>query len=378
MRVGLVLAVLLAVTHAHAYPQFQLSTGSAQCSQCHVSPAGGGVLTAWGQSEAGDTIARGGNGAFLHGAVELPAWLIVGGDIRLAALANDTGDRDGVELAVFPMQLDLSLGVAFGSITVIGTIGARGRVRSGASDDPGNPATEVMEPTLASYIISREHYAMWRVDLQGPYVRAGRFATPYGLRLADHTAYVRRYLGFNLLDETYGIGGGYTGEAWELHATAFVHDPLQGSARRDAGAAVLVEAIASDRLILGGSARASIAAIDTRVQAGMHGKLWLDDAKLLVQAEVDVVRHLIDDGDRNQLVVYAGPVLVPARGINVGLAYQVFAEDLATRAVTRHAGDAWISVFPTAHVELMWSARAQWIGPGERALNSMLQVHYTL
>lgn len=379
MRWGTLVVIALAAGTAHAYPQFQLSSGSAQCSQCHVSPAGGGLLTAWGQSEAGDTIARGGDGTFLHGAATLPDWLLVGGDVRLAALANDTGSSEGVELAVFPMQLDLSLGVAKGAWTVVGTIGARGRVRSGASDDPSNPASEVMEPSLANVIISREHYVMWRPETQGAYVRAGRFATPYGLRLADHTAYVRRYLGFNLFEETYGANGGYIGEDWELHASAFVYDPLQGAARRDVGGAVTVEKIATERLLLGASARASVASTDTRVQAGAHGKLWLDGAKLLVQAEIDGVRQMIDGGgDRWQLAAYVGPVVIPARGVYVGIAYESFAEDLQTRAVTRHAGNAWVSVLPLAHVEVMLSGRAQWIGPGERAFNTMLQVHYTL
>lgn len=378
MRIAILLVLGMLAVRADAYPHFQLSTGSSQCGQCHVAPTGGGVLTAWGQSEAGDTIARGGDGTFLHGAVELPEWLLVGGEVRLAALANETGDAAGVKLAAFPMQLDLIAGVARGAFTVVGSAGVRGRARSGASDDPSNPASEAMDTSLASYVISREHYVMWRSET-GRYARAGRFAAPYGLRVADHTAYVRRYLGYNLLEETYGLGGGYVADAWEIHATAFVHDVLQGATRDDVGGALLVETIATDRVIVGGSARASIASTDTRLQAGMHGKVWLDDARLLVQAEVDGVRQLIDGvGDRWQLAAYAGPVLVPARGVYAGLAYQVFAEDLATRAVTRHSGDAWISLLPTAHVELMLSGRAQWIGPGQRALGAMLQVHYTL
>lgn len=181
------LLVLAAPSLAHAYPHFQLSSGSAQCSQCHVAPAGGGLLT------EGETLAGGATGAILHGAISLPGWLQLGGDVRVAALANDTGSPEGAELAVFPMQLDLAMRVVSGAWSASATVGARGRVRTAGSDDA----------SLASYFISREHYAMWRPEAQGPYARIGRFAAPYGLRLADHTAYVRRYLGFNLLEETY-------------------------------------------------------------------------------------------------------------------------------------------------------------------------------
>src|SRR4051794_10521879 len=54
---------------AHAFPQWQFSTGSARCDQCHFSPSGGGILTGYGQDAAGEDLSTfGGNGAFLHGA----------------------------------------------------------------------------------------------------------------------------------------------------------------------------------------------------------------------------------------------------------------------------------------------------------------------
>ena len=378
---ALTLVALVALaTDAGAYPHFQLSSGSAQCRQCHVGPAGGGLLTPWGQDEQGDTIARGGNGHFLHGAVALPGWLMIGGNFRLAALANDVGGTEGAELAMFPMQIDLAVRVASGAWSVVAIAGARGVVRSGSPDTMDDPASEASAPSLASYAISREHYVMWRPKEQGAYVRVGRFAAPYGLRLADHTAYVRRYLGFNLLEETYGIGGGWLGDAWELHATAFASDPLQGAARREGGAAAMIEARPANALLVGASVRAGAGDADTRLAAGVHGKLWLPDARLLLQAEIDGVRQMFDAagvaGDRWQVAAYAGPVLIPARGVYAGAGYQVFTEDAQVRGVVRHSADAWLSVFPRAHVEVMASGRAQRIGPSEHAYLGLLQLHY--
>jgi hypothetical protein len=367
-------------TEARAYPHFQLSSGSGRCSQCHIGPAGGGLLTPWGQDEQGDTIARGGDGHFLHGAIELPGWLLLGGNVRLAALANDVGGSEGAELAAFPMQIDLAARVGAGAWSAVAIVGARGVVRSGAPASADNPGSEASSPSVASYVISREHYVMWQPGEQGAYARAGRFAAPYGLRLADHTAYVRRYLGYNLLEETYGLGGGWIGDDWELHATAFASDPLQGTARREVGGAALLEARPAHALVVGTSARAAVGEADTRLQAGVHGKLWLDGARLLLQAEVDGVRQTFaaGAGDRWQVAAYAGPVLVPARGLYAGAGYQVFTEDAQVRGVVRHSLDAWLAVFPVAHVEVMASARAQRIGPAERAYLGMLQLHYAL
>src|SRR5262245_36475508 len=78
---------------AAAYPQFQFSSGTNKCSQCHFSPAGTGLISSWGRSESGDTISMGGNGAFMHGAVTLPSWLALGFDFRFAGTrVEDGGD----------------------------------------------------------------------------------------------------------------------------------------------------------------------------------------------------------------------------------------------------------------------------------------------
>ena len=64
----------LAPRLAQAYPQFQLSTGAQRCNQCHIAPTGGTLLSGYGRDEAGDTISRGGDGSFLHGAWAPPDW----------------------------------------------------------------------------------------------------------------------------------------------------------------------------------------------------------------------------------------------------------------------------------------------------------------
>src|SRR5690606_12725185 len=76
---------------AEAYPQFQLSSGSARCNLCHYAPAGGGLINGWGRTEAADTISRGGDGAFLYGAWELPDWLARGAGRRGRAGGRGTG-----------------------------------------------------------------------------------------------------------------------------------------------------------------------------------------------------------------------------------------------------------------------------------------------
>src|SRR5689334_1752213 len=83
----------LAPASARAFPQWQFSSGAGRCDQCHYGPAGGGLLTGYGQDAAGEEQSMfGGNGAFLHGKASLPGWLSVGGDFRGAFVAEDVKD----------------------------------------------------------------------------------------------------------------------------------------------------------------------------------------------------------------------------------------------------------------------------------------------
>src|SRR5215510_3775156 len=107
-------ALLAGTRQAAAYPQFQFSSGTNRCGQCHYSPGGGGLLTSWGRDESGDTISLGGDGAFMHGLVSLPSSLQLGGDFRFALLTNDVANPSGADLAAFPMQLDVYGRIAFG------------------------------------------------------------------------------------------------------------------------------------------------------------------------------------------------------------------------------------------------------------------------
>ena len=364
------MAVLLCASAAEAYPHFQLAGDAPTCAACHYAPAGGGMLTDFGQEQSADPLSGGGNGAFLHGAVTLPRWISVGGDVRLAGLANDVGSTEGTEVAAFPMQADVAVRLGTEQLSVFGVAGLWRPVRSGQGSAGGLPPLR---------FISREHYLLWRPSQSDLYVRAGRFHTPYGLRLADHTSYLRRHLGLGLFEEPYAASAGYVSEAWEIHGTAFVAKPLSPPVRA-IGGALLAEGRAGDS-VYGASARSSFAPPGASHQGGLFAKYWWADARLMFLAEIDGVRQTFSaapDSPRWQLVAYGGPIWMPVRGLSVGVAYELFAEDLRVSGLERHAIDAWAAFLPWAHFEIMFSARAQRIGPDERAWAGLLQLHYYL
>src|SRR5262245_55528529 len=190
-------AALLFVTAATegsalAYPQWQLSTGSARCNECHYAPAGGGLITSYGRDAIGSELSTfEGNGAFLHGKVSPPSWLAVGADLRGAFVANGVQDPDGAAVAAFPMQADVGVRVAVPrGFSATATVGYLGQIRDNDAVVPDG----IFQPSTASRFISREHFLSWQPAAVGPYARLGRFYAPFGLRFLEHVFYTRRDL----------------------------------------------------------------------------------------------------------------------------------------------------------------------------------------
>ena len=376
--IGLV-ALCSGARRAEAYPQFQFSSGTQSCAQCHYSPAGSGLLTSWGRDEGADTISRGGNGAFLHGAWTPPSWLALGGDFRGAAIDNDAGSSGPPELAVFPMQADLYGRVGFGNsgISLYLEGGARGTTR------PGSDSTTAHIESL----MSREHYLMWKPSATGAYVRAGRFFAPFGLRMVEHIYYVRSVTGFNLYEETYNVSGGYLAEDWELHVTAFTPPPNSlplplRSTARGSGGAVYGERRFESMASLALQARVAKDKDQTLSQGGVVGKLWLDTAHILFMTELDLQHRSTTGGGVNQFVGYFGPSFFPVKGVMASFAIERYQEDLRVAGTAHSAYDLQVNYFPWAHCEVILLGRYQMNGTGlaDGPADSlgMLQLHYYL
>jgi hypothetical protein len=371
---------------ARAYPQFQFTSGTTRCSQCHYSPDGGGLITSWGRDESGDTISLGGDGAFLHGLWEPPSWLSLGADVRVVTpLVNASGGAQSPEIAVFPMQSDGYVRFAFGDqVSLYLQGGVRGDV---GRDETFNNRID----SATARLISNDHYLMWRPSATGPYARMGKFFATYGLRFVEHIFFVQRYTGFDLYNETYNLAGGYVAENWEIHMTLFAPPPesfpnaLQSVGVRESGGAVYAEKRWNAMAMLGVQARFGTNSEESRYQGGTVGKLWLEPAKLLLLGEADLIRQMTTSGTlgENQFVSYLGGTLFPTRGLMAGVAYERYQTDLSVAGTGRNALDAEVNFFPWAHFEVVAFGRYQFFGPGAApndvtASLFMLQLHYYL
>ncbi len=371
MRIPLLVLVSLFVlcvpAVAEAYPQFQLSKGQT-CTACHYAPAGGGLLNGVGLFIAEDLSGKG-DPALLYGAIKPPPWLTLGGDVRFGAGLNGRSDYGpSIEPGAFPMQGDLYARAHKNHLSANLTFGLRGGVGGGK---------------FLSFLQAREHYVMWTHHKKGGiYARVGRFMAPYGLRLAEHPAYTRRYSGTNLFSETYGLSAGYISNSFEIHATGFVHDFWRDPVEAGDGGAFYAEKRIARNTSLGISARYADSPDEARTQGGVTGKHWFASLNTLVQAQVDGIHQTIDTGpSRDQLVAYVLSTYFwkPAWHYELGLGH--YDEDLSVKNLDRDAIDINVRYIYDSHLEFELNTRVQTIGLGSGGATSgfaIVQVHARL
>lgn len=363
------LCIVGSTSFAHAYPEFQFSTGSERCQACHFAPEGGGLLNDFGRSEAADTISWKGDGRFLHGAWTPPDAIALGGDFRFASLVA-AREEDDPRIAVFPMQADLYARIAAGpiSLNLTGGLNGNARGRPGGAD-------------LATYLVSREHYVMYQREPGQLYVRAGRFYPVLGLRPHDHTRISRRALGYYNDDEPYALGGGLSGTTWEAHVSVFAPDPYAAGARAYGGTAYY-ERYVGDHASLAGQARFATTDDDRQILVGAVGKYWLAKPKILLLGELDLQQQAITNADvaRLQVIAHAGATKLVLPGLMFGAALQHWSPDLLLGESSRNTAELDVRVFPWAHVELHLLGRFGVISgrAGSPDTLAMLQLHYYL
>lgn len=107
-------------------------------------------------------------GNFAHGLVPLPQWLHLGGDVRWIQIRKE--DAKKILARPILMQLDGEGAIDMGNLTFLVSVGV----------SPGGS------------LFSRKHYAILRVR-ESFLIRAGHFLPPFGLNIADHTAFTRSF-----------------------------------------------------------------------------------------------------------------------------------------------------------------------------------------
>ena len=258
------LVVLLLPRPAQAYP-WMIRHHYTACSACHYDPSGAGPITAYGRAVADSVIRSNGSSqdaadlppsaAFLFGAVPTPAWLELGGDIRLMSLSQKT---QGVPLTnrLIWMQLDGEATASVSHFIASGTLGYAPEGALGA----------VLTRGTRDNLVSRQHWLGYQVPGSAELLlRAGRMNLPFGIRNIEHTLWARKLTRTNIDDEQqYGVSA--------YLATGKLRAELMGIAGnlqlrpdryRERGYSAYLELEPSDGLALGASSLITHRDLDT-------------------------------------------------------------------------------------------------------------------
>ena len=364
---AVVVAVVLWPGLAGAYPQFQISR-SQTCTDCHLSPAGGGPLRENGLIVAESLSQFGTPPEFFYGAIPAPSWLVLGGELRGASGYIQSPEK---LLASFPMQIEATARAAFGP-------GLSLQVTAG-------PRISEVGKESKTFAWSREHFLMWQQDPDastGLYVRAGRFMPVFGLRLVEHPTYIRRWGGTPLYGETYGLAVEYIDPRFEGHVTGFIKDQILDTPDHSNGVAGLGEYRINEHLSVGAEGMFTRSTDEKKYRVGALAKLYLDAPELLLSFEGQFMNQLIEPrGAPKQIIAYllASRFVNPAFLIDLGLGF--FDENVQITQLHREAVDLNVHWFATSHVEAIFTGRFETLAFGAGGPNAgyaLAQLHYRL
>lgn len=171
-----------------AFPEM-IKHGYVNCTACHVSPSGGGVLNPYGRNLSAELIStwsNKGEEGFLHGAVDTSSvdeWLAIGGDYRGVQVHTDyTAKSTGINKVdgrYINMQIGLEMGVIQPKWAVVGFLGQYN------FDDPTHYNQVQAE-------VSRL-YGLYKPTDELTF-KVGRFQPNFGINLPDHNLSTRTRL----------------------------------------------------------------------------------------------------------------------------------------------------------------------------------------
>jgi hypothetical protein len=230
---ALVLSGLFGGVPAFAFPEM-IRYNYVNCTSCHVSPTGGGTLTAYGRETSLDILSTWGVDGEQKAAyfINSPEWLNLGGDYRSAYsyLNSATSEMGQYNF----MQLDVEAAVTYKKFTLNASLGYN-------DPDPG------FYNGWRDALISRTHYIMYQATDEVA-VRFGRFYPAFGINTPNHSLLIKENLNVGVPEqvnsadgESYNLEVSYLGDKYNVIATGIFGRPDDPTGtQREVGASLVV------------------------------------------------------------------------------------------------------------------------------------------
>ncbi len=205
----IVLGAPFVVQPAHAYT-WMIRHGFAECGGCHVDPMGGQTLTGMGRVMGESLLAQPWSASPPSERAELAFGVAEPDDVRLGGSLRGMvlSDRETSRTVAFPMQADLYGAGFVDRFTLAVSIGV---ARASDRYEHASKARLIGDvEDEGVLLISRNHWLGYSLSDQ-LLLRAGRLDLPFGLRIPEHTAWVRAETATDReSDQLHGLSAVYT------------------------------------------------------------------------------------------------------------------------------------------------------------------------
>jgi hypothetical protein len=330
---------LLAVPEAARY-------GHLTCISCHVSPAGGGLLTSHGRDFASEKLVTSSyfrEASPTHGLTDTDDTFLIGGDARW--VKQQTKFDSVTEDYFWRMQTDIEAGIHTGPLWVTAAVGSK---PAGPQNSTENGEKYVLRSYAARLDLMDEHLM----------VRGGLFMPRYGLNLSDHSAYIRSSVGLYPDAEQTQIEATYENDDFDVNATLIlaVNAPDRKDRAQSGLGANAATLIGHQRVGLSvlATERRDGDVITRRTSAGVFGVATIT-RRLFAMAEVDHTKRQTDiDGDSTNTdsnAYYSSLTYELFRGFSPYGRVELYQADTsATESQVRRYG-LGINLYPRPHLQ---------------------------
>jgi hypothetical protein len=350
--VAVLLGSLFTSRSAFAYP-WTIRHEYAACTMCHADPSGAGIVTPygraqsevllrthWGEPKEDEDPAK--LGGFAFGAVSLPEWLDLQADARslLLHVAPPAPAPSTTRLLV--MQVDGAAAVRAGPFRAAGLVGYAHEGALGASVTRGT----------ADRLVSRQHWlGVAFGDDDAFLVRAGRMNLPFGLRILEHTSFVRSATLTDInASQQHGLALAYNNDGWRGEAMAIAGNfQLRPDALRERGLSAYLEKAVMPTLAIGLTTLVTHVDLElasrTSAFRQAHGAFarYVPAKPVVIMAEFDILarspkRRPIEVGSTGLLQVDVEPM----QGVHLATSGELLTPSFGEQGV---ALGGWLSAF---------------------------------
>ncbi len=357
----LLFCVLFAAINSFSFPDM-IRHGYTNCTACHVSPGGGGLLNAYGRSlskELISTWSTKNEAGVLHGLInteKVDEWLALGGDIRGAQVhqENDLVKRG----RWIDMQKGFEIGIIQPKWTIASFIGLQ----------------NVSENKWYPY--STRYYAMI-TPIDALYIKFGRFMPNFGINLPDHILSTRGPLMFGYGMERDTAEVSWLGENWNFIVSHY-KTPENISANNQSGNTLTATYTVSN-FKSGLQFLSEKDDLQTRTITGAIGYLgWSKEFGTLFEADQVVTSPSAGGPDKKGLSLIQRSAYEIFKGFHIVALNDYFQSDVDNGATKNYKFGPGIQWFPRPHLDLQAFWTREQTSTSKEGDYAWLVLHYYL